>query len=275
MILDVLRDIVTEKTRLNVEKAVIMNYLKEYLQYLVLEYIYNSKDYNTFVFTGGSCLRICFGGSRLSEDLDFDLPAETWKKFNVDKFAEDISLVLRDKYLLPITTKTQSDFRIYLKFPILKELGLAGKMQSDYLFVKVEPNQMTFPELSVEVNSISKFGYNFTARNYKKEFLMIGKIGAILERVWFKGDKNEIDIKGRDFYDLYWYLQSGIEPNYEYLKLKIGINSRMELKEKIWAVINEKVTEQKLSFDLKKFFPEQVFVENFCKNYKELISKYL
>jgi hypothetical protein len=32
---------------------------------------------------------------------------------------------------------------------------------------------------------------------------MTGKISAILDRSCFKGDDNEIDIKGRDYYDLY------------------------------------------------------------------------
>ena len=275
MMMDILKDIVADKKRMGVDNSVIVNFLKEYLQYPVLDFIYNGHEYNDFVFVGGSCLRICFDGPRLSEDLDFDLPEVSWKKFDLKAFAEKAAAVLRTKYLLPVEIKTQSDYRVYLKFPILKELGLAGRSDSDLLFVKVEPNKMSFADSAVEITTISRFGYNFTVRNYRREFLMIGKIGAILERVWFKGDENEIDIKGRDFFDLYWYLQSGIEPNWEYLKIKNGIANREELKEKILLVINEKVTEQKLAFDLKKFFPDQVFVESFCKNYKELIMKYL
>lgn len=275
MMMDILKDIVADKKRMGVDNAVIVNFLKEYLQYPVLDFIYNGKEYNDFVFVGGSCLRICFDGPRLSEDLDFDLPAESWKKFDLKAFAEKAAAVFRTKYLLPVEIKTQSDYRIYLKFPILKELGLAGRSDSDLLFVKVEPNKMSFADSAVEITTISRFGYNFTVRNYKREFLMIGKICAILERVWFKGDKNEIDIKGRDFFDLYWYLQNNVEPDWGVLQQKIGISDRLELRKKILAVIDEKVTEQKLAFDLKKFFPDQMFVETFCKNYKDLVMKYL
>lgn len=275
MILDVLKDIVVEKKREGVDKVVIMNFLKEYLQYPVLDFIYNGQEYNNFIFMGGSCLRICFNGLRLSEDLDFDLPTEAWEKFDINIFAEKIANVFRTNYLLPVEIKIQSNYRVYLKFPILKELGLASERDSDFLFVKVEPNKMSFSDLAVEITPVSKFGYNFTVRNYKKEFLMIGKIGAILERVWFKGDENEIDIKGRDWFDLFWYLQNKVEPDWSTLQKTVGIANKEDLKNKILDVVDKKVTEQKLAFDLKKFFPEQMFVETFCKNYKDLIKKYL
>ena len=47
------------------------NLLKEYLQVVVLDYLYSHPDYSELVFYGGSCLAHCFGLKRLSEDLDF------------------------------------------------------------------------------------------------------------------------------------------------------------------------------------------------------------
>ncbi|MEK7065007.1 MAG: nucleotidyl transferase AbiEii/AbiGii toxin family protein [Patescibacteria group bacterium] len=275
MLLNILQNIVDEKRRLQVSDSVIKNYLKEYLQYPVLDFIYNGQEYNDFIFVGGSCLRICFDGPRLSEDLDFDLPEVSWKKFDLKAFAEKIAVIFRTKYLLPVEVKTQSDYRVYLKFPILKQLGLAGKAESDLLFVKVEPNQSRFPADAVERTPIAKYGYNFMARNYKLPFLMVGKIGALFERLWFKGKENEIDIKGRDFFDFFWYLQNKVEPDWNTLNKTIGIADKEDLKKKIIVLIDEKVTVQKLSFDLSNFFPDQMFVETFCKNYKELIMKYL
>jgi len=43
---------------------------KEYLQYIFLNAI---SKYDNFVFKGGTCLRICYGLERASEDLDFHL----------------------------------------------------------------------------------------------------------------------------------------------------------------------------------------------------------
>ena len=45
--------------------------LKEYLQIVILDYLYSHPQYSDLVFYGGSCLAHCFGLNRLSEDLDF------------------------------------------------------------------------------------------------------------------------------------------------------------------------------------------------------------
>ena len=275
MLIDILQDIVAEKKQLGISEAVIKNFLKEYLQYPALDFIYNSSEYKNFIFTGGSCLRVCFNAPRLSEDLDFDLQEDEWKKFDLKIFGEKITAMFRNKYLLPVESRTQSDYRVYLKFSVLKKMGLAKKMDSDFLLIKIEPNQSRYNIEAIEKTSVAKFGFNFVGRNYKLSYMMVGKIGALFNRLWFKGDKNEIDIKGRDFYDLYWYLQNKIEPNWEVMRQLVGIANREELKDKILDLIDKKVTVQKLSYDLKNFFPEQIFVEEFCKNYKELISKLL
>ena len=104
---------------------------------------------------------------------------------------------------------------------------------------------------------------------------MNGKLNAIFDRKWFKGKENEIDIKGRDFYDLFWYLQKDISPNWNNLKSSLEIAEQEELKKELLKIIDKNITSQKLSYDLKNFFPNQDFVSDFCKNYKKIIKKYL
>ena len=62
------------------------NILKEYLQILVLDYIYSHKDYSRLIFYGGSCLAHCHNLPRLSEDLDFDV--EVGSNFNIEDFSD-------------------------------------------------------------------------------------------------------------------------------------------------------------------------------------------
>jgi len=273
--MEILEKIVAEKKHAGVGNAVIMNYLKEYLQYPVLDFIYNTRKYNNFIFTGGSCLRICFGAPRLSEDLDFDLPKKDWDALVLDDFGKEAAEMFRSQHLLTVKIKVQSDCRVYLKFPVLKRLGLAGaKAESDFLFVKIEPNLMKRSKNIIDTTAVSRYGYNFIVSNHKLSYLMASKILAIFGRVWYKGKKNEVDIKGRDFYDLFWYLQNKVEPNWQELAV-VGISNKAELRDKLFDLIDKKVTAQKLVFDLSKFFPDQVFVDEFCKNYKQLIVKYL
>lgn len=46
--------------------------LKEYLQYKILNSIFNSEYANKLAFLGGTALRIVYNSTRFSEDLDFD-----------------------------------------------------------------------------------------------------------------------------------------------------------------------------------------------------------
>jgi len=48
------------------------NLLREYLQYKILEAIFESPLADKLAFMGGTCIHIVHGSSRFSEDLDFD-----------------------------------------------------------------------------------------------------------------------------------------------------------------------------------------------------------
>ena len=50
------------------------NLLREYLQYKILEAIFESPLADKLTFMGGTCIHIVHGSPRFSEDLDFDNP---------------------------------------------------------------------------------------------------------------------------------------------------------------------------------------------------------
>ncbi|MBU3925013.1 MAG: nucleotidyl transferase AbiEii/AbiGii toxin family protein [Patescibacteria group bacterium] len=275
MLINLLKDFVSQKRQAGWPDFVINNALKEYLQYPVLAFIYGRKEYQNFIFTGGSALRIVYKLPRLSEDLDFNLKKENYEKLDLKILGESLQKYFQEKFLLPISYRVQGNYRIYLKFPILKQLGLASGSDSDYLYVKIEISPEDFVDPEYEIASVSGFGFNFIVKAYNLKFLMTGKISAILDRIWYKGKENEIDIKGRDYYDLYWYFEKGVKPDFSILSAKFGIKNEAELKEILKEKIEEKVTEKKLFYDLTNFFAEQEFVVGFCKNYKEIMRKYL
>lgn len=276
MLLKFLQEFVNDKRVLAWPDFVIKNSIKEYLQYPVLAFIYSSAKYKDFIFMGGSALRIIYDLPRLSEDLDFNLKASDYSKLDLNELAKDLKQYFQDKFLLNITFKVQGNSRLYLKFPILKDLDLASSVaDSDFLYVKIELSVEDFTNPEYEISPISAFGFNFIVLSYNLKFLMTSKIQAILERAWFKGEKNEINIKGRDYYDLFWYLDKGIKPDYTNLERSLKISNEQELNQALKQKISTEVTEKKLIYDLANFFSEQEFISSFCKNYKTIISRYL
>jgi len=274
MLEKVLEQIIIEKKKKGVNRPVILNSLKEYLQYLILNLLYNHPSYKKLVFKGGSCLRICYHLPRLSEDLDFDYDQKVFKKLlpDLDTF---LTKEIKSKWFSGLETKIQSSKRLYLKFPFLYDLKIAQKPESNKLYVKIEVENKILPYPGFELTPVSQFGFNFLAYHYDLPALMSGKIHAFLYRLWFKGKKQEIDIKGRDFYDLFWFLENKISPNWRILKKTTGITNEKELKKTLLERIKKSVSPQKLEYDLKNFLPEPSFVTDFSKNYLEIIKKYL
>jgi predicted nucleotidyltransferase component of viral defense system len=88
MLEQILKTLIDEKKRQGLTNDFIRNILKEILQFYSLDFIYNSVYGKSLIFTGGSALRICYGLSRLSEDLDFDL--EDDKKIDKELLVNDI-----------------------------------------------------------------------------------------------------------------------------------------------------------------------------------------
>lgn len=275
MLEEILRTIIAEKKIQGMNNNLIKNFLKEYIQYLVLSLIYNQKKFKRMVFKGGSCLRVCFDLPRLSEDLDFDYEENEVEEKVLESLEGYLKTEIKTKFFYALETKIQPSIRLYLKFPILKKLELASESESDKLYVKIETTKGLSPDATFSLTPISKFGYNFIVYHYDLPSLMSGKINALLYRIWFKGEKNQIDIKGRDFYDLFWFLQKQVQPNWLMLKKMTGIKNNQELKKVLKDRIKKSVTPQKLAYDLKNFITDQVFIDEFSKNYLTIIDRYL
>lgn len=275
MIEQILKAIIQEKKLQRLSQPLIRNYLKEYLQYLVLNLIYNQKKFRRLVFKGGSCLRVCYDLPRLSEDVDFDYSEKKLGKDVLNQLNDYLKEEIAKKYHLPLETKIQSTIRLSLKFPILRSLGLASQSETDKLYVKVETTNKLNPFAEYSLSPISKYGFNFVAYHYDLPSLMTGKINALLYRMWLKGKQSQIDIKGRDFYDLFWFLQKNIEPNWKMLKRMTGIKEKKELKKILKERIKKAITPQKLAYDLNNFIPDTQFVTDFSKNYLKIMEKYL
>ena len=244
------------------------NLIKEYLQVLVLNYLYSNPKYNNLVFYGGSCLSQCFGLPRLSEDLDF---VDIKKKIDLKSLAKDLEVFFQKKTDLLVKTKTQK-FRIYLKFPILREFKLSQIGESDLLFLKVE----IFQEFDFckgyqfEIKPLFRFNKSILIKTFDLPTLMSTKIGAVINRRWEKTDKDGktlIKVKGRDYFDLMWYLDRGVKPNLDCLEIK----TLELLKEKLIKIV-DKIDYRSIVLDLENFISDQNFVISLGKNIKSILK---
>ncbi|MDP4011057.1 MAG: nucleotidyl transferase AbiEii/AbiGii toxin family protein [Candidatus Roizmanbacteria bacterium] len=277
MILSYIQKIIQEQQDKGVNPLYIRSSIKEYLQIIVLDYIYRTNEYkSSLIFTGGTCLRHLFGIDRLSEDLDFD----TIKSVSSEDFPEKIAGYFKSMLKYPdvnISIKQQGK-QILLKFPILREVGISGPNESEMLYVKIDLSPKVGKSYNIIKTSKSEFGYNFVALHYDLPSLFAGKISAILSRNLLTGMENRQTIKGRDFYDLLWYLKRGSPLNFNYLKEKIGIPNMTlkQLNELVEDKVNIACTLLKNDFknDLLPFIRNQDFIADYVDNYLDEYKRY-
>ncbi len=277
MFLEQIKILVEQARARGLRDDYIINLVKEHLQIRVLDYLYNNKKYNNkLIFTGGTCLRYCFNLPRLSEDLDFDYEG----KFDMEALKDDLNRFFAETVGIKETNTVIKgrNRKIYIKLPILKELSLPYG-RSDILFLKVEPSPVPHAPKKTEITAVNREGLYFFIKRYSIADLMSGKIHAFLTRSFFQGKKNEVDFKGRDVFDLIWYMGQDIIPDWE--RLRVTLRGTIYEKydwEQLLAKIGEKLKrlkKQHLAVDLRQFVEQPRVLEQFLKNYIQVFEQYL
>ena len=149
------------------------------------------------------------------------------------------------------------------------KLNLA-EIENEKLHVKVEINENTLNDFNTEVTPYTKDIYNMVIKHYTLETLMAGKMLACINRVYRKGDTG-VSIKGRDFYDLVWYMQKEITPN-EYVFKDFGKSKDDIFKELDDIVL--KIKTKDLLIDLEPLFESNIYIKEWCNNFHDLYNKY-
>jgi predicted nucleotidyltransferase component of viral defense system len=182
-----------------------LNILREYLQAFVMRSLHESEAYTCLSFVGGTALRFAFDLPRFSEDLDFSL--ENPDGYNpvrwMEKLKRDMTLAGFDITLSWNDRKTVHTAWIKVA-GLLKDAGLSA-MVSEKLSIKLEIDSRP-PAGAETVRTVINRHLMFAVRHHSLPSLMAGKIHALVTRNYSKG---------RDWYDLLWYLshRPPTEPN--------------------------------------------------------------
>lgn len=79
--------------------------LKELLHYSILQSLSRSSLADRIVFQGGTALRLCYGGNRYSEDLDFVCGADAKEPFDISDMATLLRQDVADTYGLTVDVR--------------------------------------------------------------------------------------------------------------------------------------------------------------------------
>ncbi len=203
------------------------NFLREYLQYKILEILYGDKTAVKLAFIGGTAVRIAHNSQRFSEDLDFDS-----KNLSVTEFESLIAKLETELNRLGLKVSirivTKDAFHAYIKFSeILYDLNLSP-LRDEKLHIRIDSyDQGVF--YTPSVITLDKFDVYRNIRVAPKNILLAMKLATILSRK---------RARGRDYFDASFLASRGVLPDSDFLKQKLNVQTMNEVGELLVAHIN-------------------------------------
>jgi predicted nucleotidyltransferase component of viral defense system len=241
--------------------------LREILQEVVLLGVWRAKLFEHMAFYGGTALRILHGLERFSEDIDFTMlkkePNFSWEPFaktiesELQSYGFNFELKQKEKIFKSdvesafLKTNTlQSMLRVEIPENYLK-----GLHPSSSLKIKIEVDKD--PVLGFRTSQeMLHFPLPVPIQSVALPDLFASKLHAALFRAW----KNRV--KGRDWYDVIWYIRNKIPLGLKHFKSCMQHNQTdsqnitINDKESVQSLVYDKIDSldmQKVKEDIKHF----------------------
>jgi len=180
------------------------NLTREFLQASILAALQRAGAMVPLAFQGGSALRFLYSIRRYSEDLDFALE-RGGAGYDFRAYLETVRADLRREGYdvdLARVSDQKAVHSAFVRFPgLLHELGLSGQRE-EALSVRVEVDARPPSGAALETTVVRRHAL-LRIQHHDRASLLAGKLHAILQRPY---------PKGRDFYDLIWYLSDRAWP---------------------------------------------------------------
>ncbi|WPY01666.1 Nucleotidyl transferase AbiEii/AbiGii toxin family protein (plasmid) [Candidatus Trichorickettsia mobilis] len=194
---------------------------KELLHLDILRIMRDNNFLKKLTFIGGTCLRICYGGVRLSEDLDFT-GGQDFSKSDLSNMSEALKDSLERKYGLEVQVSEP-----------IKETGNTNSWK---IKIETRPGSKSEKSQRINIDICALASYEkkacFLLNHYEVEMGVSGLIiqGESLEEIYVDklialAFRNRIQY--RDLWDIFWLESKGIIPRLEFIPNKLKDRNRI------------------------------------------------
>lgn len=259
--------------------------LREIMQEVALAGLYRKGFFEKAAFYGGTALRIFYGLDRFSEDIDFSLlkadpnfSINTYLPAIVDEFESlGMHVSIKEKQK---AVKSNIDSAFLKSETIWRELVLEGVVpqqglgQTASIKIKLEVDTMPPPGFGTEEKLLLK-PFSFYVKCFSIFDLFAGKMHALLFRKW------KDNVKGRDWYDMEWYIRKGVSLNLRHFALRAFDSgdwgqdniSEAEFRKLLHAKIDA-VNFQRVKDDIRRFIPDTGVLDIWSAGYfRDLVGE--
>lgn len=171
--------------------------VREYLHARILQVLQAAGAFENWAFLGGTALRFLYGLPRFSEDLDFSL-VDPAGGTGFDRAVNKVRAAFEaENYGVNVKSRDRKTvLSAMVRFEgLLHELGLSPR-RNQVLSVRLEVDTNPPAGATLET-SLTRRHVLLNLLHYDRATLLSGKLHAVLTRPY---------VKGRDLFDLVWYL---------------------------------------------------------------------
>ena len=194
---------------------------KELLHHDILREMSEAGLLAGLTFIGGTCLRACYGSSRLSEDLDFTGGSD-FRRGDLAELATVLTGRLKSRYGLQVR--------------VSEPVKTGGNVSTWKLVIETRPGRKHLPAQRINVDICAIPSHDPRPMMLRNLYgVDLGTSGLILQaqsREEILADKvvalalRENRIKNRDLWDIAWLIQQGVELPLQLIPLKIRDHKR-------------------------------------------------
>ena len=252
--------------------------LREIMQEIALAGLQRAGFFEKAAFYGGTALRIFYGLDRFSEDLDFSL-LEVNADFSLDKYLEAIKNEFESAGMQVSVREKEKSSKNNIESAFLKSETIWKELFLEQVIPQSGLNQVANIKIKLEVDKEPPLGFETEEKLLVRPFslyvkclalsdLFAGKMHALLFRKW----KN--NVKGRDWYDLEWYIRKGVPLHLHHFLLRAqdsgdwpkGTITPEELRRLLDARIDA-VDMDRVKADIVRFIPDRKVLEIWSAKY--------
>jgi predicted nucleotidyltransferase component of viral defense system len=261
---------------------------KELLHYDILFSLEKDGLLDDLTFQGGTSLRLCYGSSRFSEDLDF-VGGINFSTKKVLGIKECIEKYIGNRYGLEVTVKEPKEMA-------LQAMNADIKVDKWQVRITTSPDKKDLPKqkIKIEIANIPAYSrepraiqqnYEFLPDGYENMLIMVETLDEIMADKIIALPSCQKYIRHRDIWDLRWLKQHGAKININYIVAKINDYKVDNYQDKLHFMINhlEEVIQGKEFMDeMSRFLPMDVqeitlkknkFLDFLLNENKELLQK--
>lgn len=260
--------------------------IREIMQEVTLAGLQRSGFFEKAAFYGGTALRIFYQLDRYSEDLDFSLLSID-PNFSFEPYFEAITNEFKALGMTISINEKKKTVTSSVESAFLKSDTVWKELVLEEVIPQVGLGNMPVIKIKIEVDKKPPLGFetedklllrpfSFYIKCFTLPSLFAGKMHALLFRKW----KNRV--KGRDWYDLEWYIKKGVPLDINHFLLRAQDTNDWKKstisKEDILDLLKIKINTVNMNSvkeDIVRFIPDNSALDIWNQEYFSKLIQYL